>query len=99
MGLGHLSNALLTALNAVRGVDRNGLAHRRDAHGEACRKFRSCAPWSQRYAAHYDGVSQQQPEKLSEKIGGFYERWSIKFTAEYYEAKERAEAAKGRAPA
>jgi len=46
------------------------------------------------YAARYDGVSEQQPEKLSKKVSGFFARWSIHFSAEYYEAKEREEAAK-----
>jgi len=47
-----------------------------------------------RYAALYDGSDQQQAEKFSKRVSGFFERWSIKFTAEYYEAKERDEAAK-----
>ena len=51
------------------------------------------------YAARYDGVSEQQPEKLSEKVSGFFARWSIHFSAEYYEAKEREEAAKRHAAA
>jgi len=42
------------------------------------------------YEAHYDGADPQKVEKLSEKIRGFFGRWSIKFSAEYYEAKERA---------
>ena len=46
------------------------------------------------YAARYEGAGEQQPEKLSEKVGGFFARWSIHFSAEYYEAKEREEAAK-----
>lgn len=46
-----------------------------------------------RYAAHYDGVDQQRAERVSEKVSGFFERWSIKFSAEYYEAKEKGEAA------
>jgi hypothetical protein len=28
-------------------------------------------------------------QKPSQKVRLFYERWSIKFSAEYYEAKER----------
>jgi hypothetical protein len=46
------------------------------------------------YAARYEGAGERQPEKLSEKVGGFFARWSIHFSAEYYEAKEREEAAK-----
>ena len=50
-----------------------------------------------RYAAHYERAEQQPPGKLSEKVGGFFERWSLKFSAEYYEAKEREETAKRQA--
>ena len=46
------------------------------------------------YADHYRKVEHRNSEKLSEKLGGFFERWSIKFSAEYYEAKEREKAAK-----
>ena len=46
------------------------------------------------YAAHYRKVEHRNSEKLSEKLSGFFERWSIKFSAEYYEAKEREKAAK-----
>ena len=35
-----------------------------------------------------------QREKASERLSGFYERWSVKFTAQYYEAKAREKAAK-----
>jgi hypothetical protein len=51
------------------------------------------------YAARYEDVGEQQPKKLSEKVGGFFARWSIHFSAEYYEAKEREEAAKRQAVA
>jgi hypothetical protein len=51
------------------------------------------APIVARYAAHYDRVERGPPEKLSEKTARFFQRWSIKFSAEYYEAKEREEAA------
>jgi hypothetical protein len=47
-----------------------------------------------RYCAHYDGVEPAYAERFSKKASGFFARWSIKFSAEYYEAKEREEAAK-----
>jgi hypothetical protein len=40
------------------------------------------------YAAHYTGAQQHEP--LSEKMSSVFARWSINFSAEYYEAKERA---------
>jgi hypothetical protein len=51
----------------------------------------------QRYVAHYDHANRVPTEKFSEKARGFFERWSVKFTAEYYEAKEQREAAGSRA--
>jgi hypothetical protein len=45
------------------------------------------------YAAHYADVNHLHTERFSEKLRGFFARWSIKFSAEYYEAKEQEEAA------
>jgi hypothetical protein len=44
------------------------------------------------YAAQYEAVNQRPDEKLSDRVGDFFARWSVKFTAEYYEAKDREEA-------
>jgi hypothetical protein len=40
-------------------------------------------------------VGPPDAERFSEKVGGFFGRWSIKVSAEYYEAKDKGEAAKG----
>jgi hypothetical protein len=53
----------------------------------------------QRYTEHYDEATRQPAEPLSEKVSDFYARWSVKFTAQYYEDREREEAAKGHAGA
>jgi hypothetical protein len=39
------------------------------------------------YAVHYGGANQQDPERFSERASRFFERWSIKFSPEYYEAR------------
>jgi hypothetical protein len=49
----------------------------------------------ERYEAHYDEANRAPSEKLSDRVRGFFDRWSVKFTAEYYHAKERQDAAKG----
>jgi hypothetical protein len=41
------------------------------------------------YAAHFARAEEQDTDKLSETVRGFFERWSIKFSAEYYEAREQ----------
>lgn len=42
-----------------------------------------------RYAAQYEGTKPFCEEKFSERVRVFFQRWSIKFSSEYYEAKER----------
>jgi hypothetical protein len=46
-------------------------------------------PIIRRYQTHYDAAAEQEsPQKLSEKVKGFFERWSVKVSAEYYQAKD-----------
>ena len=45
-----------------------------------------------RYFARYGSVYASRP---SEQVRGLFERWSIKFSADYYEAKDRDEGRKG----
>lgn len=47
-----------------------------------------------RYDEHYDRVEEQNPATLSDKVGSAYRWWAMKFSVEYYEAKEKEEAAK-----
>lgn len=58
-----------------------------------------------RYETHYDEAADQESrQRLSERVRGFFERWSIKFSAEYYDAKDaeakdaEAKAAKAASP-
>jgi hypothetical protein len=46
-----------------------------------------------RYFARYGRVYSARP---SEQVRGLFERWSIKFSADYYEAKDRKEGRNGR---
>jgi hypothetical protein len=39
------------------------------------------------YAKHYDGAQDANAEPFSQKVSGFFARWSIKFSAEYYDQK------------
>ncbi|MFO0988533.1 MAG: hypothetical protein U1F37_14370 [Alphaproteobacteria bacterium] len=45
------------------------------------------------YEAHYDRANRAPQQRLSQKIKDFYQRWEIKFTPAYYEAKEKEKAA------
>lgn len=46
------------------------------------------------YASHYDRAGGAPAQRLSQKVRAFFQRWEIKFTPAYYEAKEMEEAAK-----
>jgi len=50
-----------------------------------------------RYREHYEAATRSPLMPLSDRFSAFFSRWSIKFTAEYYEAREREEAALRRA--
>ena len=52
-----------------------------------------------RYADQYEQANRQPAKLLSDRVSGFYSRWSIKLSAEYYEAREREEANKSPARA
>jgi hypothetical protein len=50
-----------------------------------------------RYAAHYDSAEHRHDQKLSDRASAFFDRWSIKFSAKYYEAKDKESGAANRA--
>ena len=50
-------------------------------------------PAAARYLRDLERASDRN-EKASQRLRGAFARWSIKFSAEYYEAKEREEATK-----
>jgi hypothetical protein len=88
-GLRQLSGRLLDGLNDL--AARIGKAMRAIATGtmQGLAGFPLIGPIIRRYQTHYDAAAEQEsPQKLSEKVKGFFERWSIKFSAEYYEAKK-----------
>lgn len=45
------------------------------------------------YVERYEAVRPPHEEKFSERVHGFFGRWSIKFSAQYYEERERELAA------
>ncbi len=95
VGLGWLSSTLIAALNTVMAwIGRiSRAAMRRTIEGLS--RLPLSGPIIRRYAVHYDRADERSAERFSEKATGFFERWSIKLSPEYYEARERDEA-KGR---
>jgi hypothetical protein len=99
LGLRHLFEVLLAALNtaaAATGRSLRAIAVRAVA-------MLSSAPLLgtivRHYADHYDAANRRPAELLTDRVAGAVSRWSIKFSAEYYEAKEREEAGKSPAKA
>ena len=96
VGLGYLPNALFAVLNGVATRIGNALrAATMQAVGGLSR-VPLIGSIVTSYGAHYAAVDQQRAERFSEQASGLFERWSIKFSAEYYEAKEKTEAAEHR---
>ncbi len=89
IGLNHMSDVLLRMLNRSGAAIGNG--------------WRSAVLWLvnflaavpllerivRRYRQHYEEVNQGREPLLSQRVRDFYDRWSVKFTAQYYEARER----------
>jgi hypothetical protein len=45
------------------------------------------------YETHYESADAAPPQRFSQKIKAFFQKWEIKFTPAYYEAKEKEKAA------
>jgi hypothetical protein len=45
------------------------------------------------YEMHYETADAAPPQRLSQKIKTFFQKWEIKFSPAYYEAKEKEKAA------
>jgi hypothetical protein len=97
IGLRQLSKRFLNGLNAL--AARIGRVMRAIATGvlRGLSELPLVGPIIRHYQTHYEAAAEQESaHKLSERVNGFFERWSIKFSADYYEARD-AEAAKSQA--
>jgi hypothetical protein len=92
VGLSYASRTLWSGLNGMG--TRMAKAYR-DARSIALQRLsrvRLIGPVVERYASYFN--RSEHNDKPSEKLRGVYERWSVKFSAGYYEGKEREKAAK-----
>ncbi len=95
LGLSRVFDVLLRAINTVAAATGRGL---RTIAAKATAVLSSAPLLGTivgHYAHHYDAVNRQPAKPLSDRVAGAVSRWSIKFSAEYYEAKAREEAGKG----
>lgn len=96
-GLTRLAQAVLAAINGAAAWTGNAVRRAMLWLAELAVKTPLLGAVIRRYDVHYDEAARVPAGKFSERVRGFYDRWSVKFTAEYYEAKERQAAAKGTA--
>ncbi len=90
-GLGALSHVLLAGL--ATGATRTGAVARAAVRRtvEALSSAPLIGPVVRKYSEHYDGAHQHR-KPASQRMSESLRHWSIKFSAEYYEAKEREQA-------
>jgi hypothetical protein len=89
IGASHLLGPSLAACNATAAAIGRGL---RALAAGAVAVLSALPLFSgivRRYREHYEEVSRQPSAPFSDKVTDFFARWSIKFSPEYYEAKER----------
>jgi len=93
VGLDHALGTLWDGLTGVVTRIANALRH---AMHHVLRRLSGApliGPAAARYLRDLERASDRN-EKASQRLRGAFARWSIKFSAEYYEAKEREEATK-----
>lgn len=98
-GLTRLGNAALATINDAAAWTRKAGWTAMTRAVAILARFPVFGGIVQRYTEHYDAVNRQPALKFSERTRNFFERWSVKFTVEYYDKKDRLDAAKGAAEA
>jgi hypothetical protein len=93
-GLTRLGNAVLASINGAAAWTRKTAWAAMTRVVAILSRFPIFGGLVQRYTEHYDRANRDPALKFSDRTRSFFERWSVKFTAEYYDAKERADAAK-----
>ncbi len=93
--LGRIGNDLLGALNAVAAWLGQATRAILTRLGDGLSKAPVIGAIISRYDVHYDDANRTPSTRFSARARAFFARWSTKFTAEYYEAKEREQAASG----
>ena len=96
-GLTRLASVVLASINTTAAAIGNAGRSAMVWLAELAAKTPLLGAVIRHYDIHYDEANRVPADKFSERVRGFYQRWSVKFTAEYYHAKERQEAAKGAA--
>ena len=94
IGASQLLRLLLTTLNAGAATMGRGLRALAQRTGVALSALPLFGPLVRRYEQHYEEASREPVAPLSDTLRDFFTRWSMKFSAEYYEGKEQGAASK-----
>jgi hypothetical protein len=98
VALRYLFNALLDCLNGtvrIVNIARDAIINSVEELSRAW----LVGPLVRNFAGRFNVKKQRGAEKPSERMRGFFERWSIKFSPGYYEEISREKAARERPPA
>jgi hypothetical protein len=100
VGVSHLLRRQAAAVDATAAAVGLGLRTLALGTVAALATFPLFGDIVRRYQERYDQVGRQPSAPLSVRMSDYFARWSIKFSADYYEAREREAAAQGqtRAP-
>jgi hypothetical protein len=94
VGLTAAWETLRTALAAMTGSIVRPLQRAMSSSVAYLSEVRLIGPAIKNCASQYGAMQPLSPERASERLIGIYGRWSIKFSAEYYEQKDREKAAR-----
>jgi hypothetical protein len=95
LGLGRVFDVSLAAFNGAAAATGRGLRTLAAKTVAVLSSAPLLGTIVRHYAYHYDAANRGPAEPLSDRVSEALAHWSVKFTAQYYEAKEREEAAKG----
>jgi hypothetical protein len=93
IGLTAAAEKVTTAIAAMTGSIVKPLQRALSGSVAYLSEVRLIGPAIRNCASQYEAIWPLNPERASEKLIGIYERWSIKFSAGYYEKKDREKAA------
>src|SRR6516164_5074762 len=93
IGLNNVSRAIVTGLRSLVGMLRAGAHAALTLIAEALSRVPVIGAVIRSYAAHYHRADRPDDKSAGERMSAFFARWALNFSAEYYEAKDRQQAA------
>ena len=93
IGLDNVLRAMMARLGGLAGWLRTGSRAALAFIIDALSRVPLIGSIVRSYAAHYHRADQPDNKSAGERMSAFFTRWALNFSAEYYEAKDRQQAA------